>query len=268
VAAPQGAASPVAVTLGGAGTRRTAIVLGPVMARWDGGASLGRVLPALLTTGHRVTVYDTLSLLERGDDLAALTAGWERVIAEGGPVDVLLGNALGGAVVQCLLDRPWARSATAVLLSAPTVADAELNAAQERVASAVASHGLAAALGLLEEVVRGPVARPRSAARAAPAVPEQRRAQQAVADERSAGRRLAAGLRLLHGLDARRTVEAFPGRLLHLYGDQSRLVRRHHLAAGPGHHLLGIPGAGMRPHADQPNLTRRALARFLEAEDE
>jgi hypothetical protein len=49
-----------------------------------------------------------------------------------------------------------------------------------------------------------------------------------------------------------------------VYGTESRLVRHQHLATGRGHTCVGIPQAGMRPHADQPEATRRAVAAFLE----
>jgi hypothetical protein len=237
---------------------RTAVVLGPVMARWDGGAFFDEVAAPLLGTGHRVTVYDTLSLLRTGDDLAALTDRWAAVVAAAGPVDLLAGNALGGAVVQAMLTREWTHRTRVVLLSGPTVADAELNGKLERVAAAVTADGLAVALRLLDDVVRGPG--PRSAGRSRPAG----RGEEADGSEQEeAGRRLATGLRLLHDVDAGQAVRDFPGRLLHIYGSASQLVRREHLVAGPRHGLVGIQRAGMRPHTDQPERTRHAIARFL-----
>ncbi|MEW2619371.1 hypothetical protein [Streptomyces sp. NPDC048106] len=244
--------APVRVRLGDPRAPRTACVLAPVMAQWDQGAFFEPVAGALLSTGHRVTVYDTLSLLREGDDLAALADRWAGILRAEEP-DLLAGNALGGAVVQQLLDRPWTHRADVVLLSAPTVADGPLDATLERIAAAVASHGTAAALRLLHEVVRGP-----EDPSPAPAGPRHH------ADDERHGRRLATGLRLLHRADARSRVEAFPGRLLHVYGTESKLVRDHHLATGPGHIRAGIARAGMRPHADQPHATRRAVSAFLE----
>ncbi|MFI7292676.1 alpha/beta fold hydrolase [Streptomyces sp. NPDC050121] len=249
------ASAPVAVRLGDGRAPRTAAVLAPVMGQWDRGAFLAPVAQAL-TAEYRVTVYDTLSLLRDGDDLTALAARWADVLGADDP-DLLVGNALGGAVVQHLLGRPWTRRARVVLLSAPTVADGPLDAALERVAAAVSSHGTATAVRLLHEVVRGPDDIPAPQATAAT------EGSDPLGDDPSAGRRLADGLRLLRGADARQHVEAFPGNLLHVYGTESRLVQRRHLAAGPGHTRVGIPRAGMRPHADQPQATRRAITAFL-----
>ncbi|MFK0135957.1 alpha/beta fold hydrolase [Streptomyces murinus] len=251
---------PVAVHLGEAGAPRTACVLAPVMARWDRGAFFEPVAEALVTTGHRVTVYDTLSLLRDGDDLAALADRWAQVLRAEEP-DVLVGNALGGAVVQRLLDRPWTHRADVVLLSSPTVADEVLDATLERIAAAVAERGTTAALDLLHEVVRGPAD---PAPVPAPAGPRDTLdSERDGADDPLYGWRLATGLRLLHRADVRSQVEAFPGRLLHVYGNESNLVGRQHLATGPGHRSVGIAGAGMRPHADRPEATRRAVAAFL-----
>ncbi|MFJ2744449.1 hypothetical protein ACIO3O_32900 [Streptomyces sp. NPDC087440] len=252
---------PVHTVLGDPGAPRHAVVLAPVLPRWDHGAFLRRAAGPLLASGHRVTVYDTLSLLHDGDDLKALVNRWAPYLAAAAP-DLLAGNALGGAVVQALLAQEWTRRARVLLLSGPTVADDELNTTLERIASAVANQGLPAALRLLDEAVRGP---DRPAATAPAPAPDHPPSP----DDELAGHRLAAGLRLLLDADARAPVHDFPGPLLHLYGEQSLLVRRRHLATGPGpqHRLVGVPRAGMRPHADRPDLTDAAVTRFLGAED-
>ncbi|MCP9212639.1 alpha/beta fold hydrolase [Streptomyces sp. NEAU-Y11] len=236
------------------------------MPRWDHGTFFRQVAGPLLTSGHRVTVYDTLSLLREGDDLKALVDRWAAHLVSGADrPDVLAGNALGGAVVQALLTHDWTHRARVLLLSGPTVADDELNTKLERIAAAVGAQGLTAALHLKAEFVRGPGWEPRTASRhphSTTAAPASSR------EEEWAGRRLSAGMRLLHDVDVREPVRDFPGPLLHVYGEQSLLVRREHLATGPRpqHHCVGIPQAGMRPHADQPALTKEAVARFVGAE--
>ncbi|MBO1337174.1 alpha/beta fold hydrolase [Streptomyces sp. VRA16 Mangrove soil] len=255
--APHPAApGPVSVLLGDADARRTAVVLSPVMPHWDSGAFIEQVAGAFLGTGHRVLVHDTVSLLREGDDLARLTERWADVLRRGGPVDVLVGNALGGAVVQGLLDRPWTHGSDVVVLSGPTVADHELNTKLESIARAVDEQGLAEAVRLKDELVLG-TARP-----AGPPAPYDGTAP----DTARAAFRLAAGMRLLHDVDLADRVRAFPGRLLHVYGAESRLVRRAHLAAAAHHRCVEVPDAGMRPHSDRPELTRALLTRFLEEE--
>ncbi|MFE7311629.1 alpha/beta fold hydrolase [Streptomyces sp. NPDC057555] len=270
------AQAPALAVLGDADAPRHAVVLAPVMPRWDHGAFFRQVAEPLLTSGHRITIYDTLSLLRDGDDLKALVDRWAQYLAPddgascGAPApvapDVLAGNALGGAVAQALLAQEWTHRARVLLLSGPTVADDELNTKLERVAAAVGDQGLSAALHLLEDVVRGPG---RQATSDAPAHSGPARPQPPSLDEELAGWRLSAGLRLLRDADVREPVREFPGPLLHIYGEQSLLVQRKHLATGPGsqHRLVGIPQAGMRPHADQPTLTKDAVARFLGAEE-
>ncbi|MBV2357606.1 alpha/beta hydrolase, partial [Streptomyces sp. J2-1] len=264
--------------LGDSDAPRHAVVLAPVLPRWDHGTFFRRVAEPLLDTGYRITVYDTLSLLHDGDDLKTLVDRWARCLAPDGddtygpsPVaapDLLVGNALGGAVVQAMLTHEWTHSAAVLLLSGPTVADDELNMKLERIAAAVTTRGLPSALRLLDEAVRGPGWHPGAptAAHTGPAADDDR---PDAAEQESAGRRLSAGLRLLHDADAREPVRDFPGSLLHVYGEESSLVQRQHLATGPGprHHLAGIPGAGMRPHADRPDRSRTTIARFLGAED-
>ncbi|MFE1852154.1 alpha/beta fold hydrolase [Streptomyces sp. NPDC059489] len=264
---PQGPArtcapAPALAALGDTCAPRHAAVLAPVMPRWDHGAFFRQVAEPLLASRHRISIYDTLSLLRPGDDLKALVGRWADYLGSRDDTpDVLAGNALGGAVVQALLAHEWTHRAKVLLLSGPTVADEELNTELERIAAAVGNQGLPAALHLLEDVVRGPGA---GRSIQPPTV------QPPAADEEAAGQRLSAGLRLLRDADAGGPVRDFPGPLLHLYGEQSLLVRRRHLATGPGpqHRIVGIPQAGMRPHADQPSLTRDAIARFLGAEEQ
>lgn len=275
-AAAAGAAPavPVAARFGDPGAAKHAVVLGPVSAAWDGGAFFAGVAGPLLERGHRITVYDTLSLLHDGDDFASLTARWAGVLAPE-PPDVLAGNAFGGAVAQALLDRPWTHTAAVVLLSAPTVADTALDETLERIAHAAETRGPAAALALLAEVVRGPDAPPAAAepgpvpgrtavpAARSEAAPAAGPGSVRTADPAAAARRLVHGLRLLHRVDASRAVRAFPGPLMHVYGAASLLVGRQHLAAGAGHECHGVAGAGMRPHADRPEEVRALLAAFL-----
>lgn len=290
---------PAHAVLGRAGAPRHAVVLAPVLARWDHGAFFRRIADPFLDSGHRVTIHDTLSLLRDGDDLGSLVHRWARYLApreypgtasgthrppRHAPPDVLVGNALGGAVVQGMLTEEWTHRAKVLLLSGPTVADHRLNTTLERIAATADAEGLPAATRLLEEVVRGPD-RPAGTAHRRPGAPDDptapRRpaapdaptaptasARPTAADEPAAARRLTAGLRLLHDADARHPVRDFPGPLLHVYGEQSRLVRREHLATGPlpHHRLVAVPRAGMRPHADRPALVRHTLTRFLGAE--
>ncbi|MFE9702104.1 hypothetical protein [Streptomyces sp. NPDC005930] len=282
-AEPTHDAAPVAAraVLGRPDAPRHAVVLAPVLARWDDGAFFRPIAGPLLDSGHRVTIHDTLSLLRDGDDLKSLVHRWARYLApreqprgttpdaprpaEDEAPDVLVGNALGGAVVQGMLTEPWTHRAKVLLLSGPTVADHALNTALERIAATAEAEGLPAAARLLEEVVRGPEAPARAADPGSGPPGASRRPD---AGEPAAARRLAAGLRLLRDADARHAVRDFPAPLLHVYGAQSRLVRRTHLATGPlpHHRLVAVARAGMRPHADRPDLVRHTLTRFLGAE--
>ncbi|WP_393100185.1 hypothetical protein [Streptomyces sp. LN325] len=75
------APAPALAVLGDADAPRHAVVLAPVMPRWDHGSFFHQVAEPLLTSGHRITVYDTLSLLRDGDDLTALVDRWGRHLA-------------------------------------------------------------------------------------------------------------------------------------------------------------------------------------------
>ncbi|MBB6174319.1 hypothetical protein HNR23_004379 [Nocardiopsis mwathae] len=236
-----------------------------MLPRWDHGAFFQRIAESLLGSGHRITVYDTLSIWREGDDLGTLADRWVRLLASSSDAapDVLVGNALGGAVVQSILAQEWTHQAKVLLLSAPTVADDALNSRLEGIAATVGTCGLAAALRRLGEVVRGPDHQPEGVGSGRDSDSIERPDSH---EQERAGRRLAAGLRLLRDLDVRSSVRGFPGSLLHVYGEQSLLVQRTHLATGTqsNHGYTGIPRAGMRPWADQPDLTSNAVAQFVE----
>jgi pimeloyl-ACP methyl ester carboxylesterase len=79
----------------------------------------------------------------------------------------------------------------------------------------------------------------------------------------AAGRRLAAGMRLLCGIDVTDAVRNHPGPLLQIVGSHSQLVTRRHTAAAPHHRVHVAPGAGMRPHAEQPTEVAALIEAYL-----
>jgi pimeloyl-ACP methyl ester carboxylesterase len=249
--------APVSTTVGAADLPRRATVLSPVLPVWDEGAFFEPVTRRLLATGHRVTLWDTLSLVREGDDVVSLAARWAGVLAAHEPPDVLAGNALGGAVAQALLDRGFAARARVLLVSSPTVVDEVLTARLSRIGDLAARGQLAQARELLARRVR-PAAGPDAEDGAAP-LPEPVALDGADAQ---AARRLAAGMAALAGADVREVVRAFPGPLLHIYGGLSQLVQARHVVGAPHHERCAVTGAGMRPQFDRPEVVAPAVTRF------
>ncbi|MGW2386578.1 alpha/beta fold hydrolase [Streptomyces sp. NPDC001658] len=228
-----------------------ALVLAPVTPRWDEGAFFAPVIRTLAGAGLRVTVVDTLSLWDESvDSMAALVARCRALLPDFGRVDLLCGNALGGAVAQALL--PDVDPATAVLLvSGPARTDAVLEERLTRIADLAAADRPGAALALLHQRVL-PHGAPGADGEAEP-----------VPADAEAGRRLAAGMRLLCGLDVSDAVRAHRGPLLQVVGSHSQLVTQRHTAAAPHHTVHVAPGAGMRPHAEQPAEVSSLVENFL-----
>ncbi|MER5887812.1 alpha/beta hydrolase [Streptomyces sp. NPDC001941] len=235
-----------------AGTARAhALVLAPVTPRWDEGAFFAPVTRTLTDAGLRVTVVDTLSAWdERVDSMDAFVARWRALIGTFGPVDLLCGNALGGAVAQALLpDVP--PTTAALLVSGPARTDALLESRLTEIAELAADGSSDLALALLDRRVR-PQGHPAGSG-AAPSAPH----------DPEAGRRLAAGMRLLCGIDVSASVRAHPGPLLQVVGGHSQLVTDRHTAAAPHHEVHVIPGAGMRPHFERSAEVSALVGRFL-----
>ncbi|MEV5843773.1 hypothetical protein AB0M32_17610 [Streptomyces sp. NPDC051985] len=226
-----------------------ALVLAPVIPHWDEGAFFAPVIRTLARAGLRVTVVDTLSLWdETVDSMAALVARWRALLPDFGRVDLLCGNALGGAVAQALLP-DCAAGTAALLVSGPARTDPVLERRLAQIADLAAAGRPGPALALLNRRVL-----PHDAPASAP-VP--------VRADAAAGRRLAAGMRLLCGIDVGAAVRAHPGPLLQIVGSHSQLVTRRHTAAAPHHRVHVVAGAGMRPHAEQPAKVAALIETYL-----
>ncbi|MFJ9839953.1 alpha/beta fold hydrolase [Kitasatospora sp. NPDC101155] len=229
-----------------------ALVLAPVTPRWDGGAFFTPVTRALAEAGLRVTVVDTLSAWgEEIDSLAALADRWRQLLPQYGPVDLLCGNALGGAVAQALLPH-LAPHTAALLVSGPARSSTVLEARLTEIADLAASGRSGEALALLNRRVQ----------------PHDRRfepgADTPEPHDPEAGRRLAAGMRMLCGIDLTDAVRAHPGPLLQIVGGHSQLVGHRHTAAADHHRVHVIPGAGMRPHFERTAEVSALVGTFLQ----
>ncbi|MFI7139473.1 alpha/beta fold hydrolase [Streptomyces massasporeus] len=133
-----------------------ALVLAPVTPAWDEGAFFAPVIDTLTAAGAglRVTVVDTLSLWdERVRTLDDLVARWRALLPAFGRIDLLCGNALGGAVAQGLL--PYVAPGTAALLvSGPARSDATLEHRLTEIADLAAMGHTDASLALLHKRVQ------------------------------------------------------------------------------------------------------------------
>ncbi|MER6212161.1 hypothetical protein [Streptomyces sp. NPDC001642] len=228
-----------------------ALVLAPVTPRWDEGAFFKPVTEVLAGAGLRVTVVDTLSLWDEAiGSFTAFTARWRHLLTHYGPVDLLCGNALGGALAQALLP-DVAPTTAALLVSGPARTDALLESRLTEIADLAAGGRSDYALALLDRRVQPHGHHPDTGAGApAPHDP-------------AAGRRLAAGMRMLCGIDVTEAVTAHPGPLLQIVGSHSQLVTQRHTAAAPHHQVHVIPGAGMRPHFERTAEVSALVGTFL-----
>lgn len=259
-----------------------AVVMAPVMPYWDEGQFFAPLTERLVALGYRVMIFDSLSLQPAPEDLATFANAWRQILQGLGPVQLLAGSALGGALVQSLLASRWAASIPATLLiSAPTQADSQLEERLGYMAQLAAAGELTEALCWLEHWVAAdagttatipasagnPVARglapdgPSLAHRptqARPVAAEPLRDRDAARPRPTvdalACERLARGFGLLEKLDVRDAVHAYPGKLLSLYGEQSQLVRASNISfpRTTRHLAASIAGSGMRPHTEHP----------------
>ncbi|WP_199154434.1 alpha/beta hydrolase [Chromobacterium sp. ASV23] len=235
---------------------RLAVVMSPVMPEWDKGEFFAPLTEKLVAAGFRVRIFDTLSLLEDGPaDFARLFDAWSRELEVLGEIELLAGSALGGCLAQTLLYRlGGVRAKKALLISAPSKADDRLNYRLGAMADLAGQRRLEEALMLLNRYVL-----PEGVQAASPM-------EDITGDRLNQCRRLEQGFGLLRDIDVTEQIRAYAGRLLHVYGEQSQLVRDVNVACGDhgGHARLEVKGGGMRPLQDDPDGVVRAVREHLE----
>ncbi|AZE26107.1 alpha/beta hydrolase [Pseudomonas chlororaphis] len=235
------------------------VVMSPVMPTWDEGQFFAPLTQSLVDKGYRVVIFDTLSLLTDDDEpFADFTQRWAGVLEPLGPIALIAGSALGGAVVQGLLATAVGRQAAqALLISSPTRADKILDRRLGAMADLASAGDVDTALMLLDQWVLP--------ARAKPAARQPASAASAATADEQAGRRLNQGFRLLNELNVEPQVSAWPGRLLSIFGESSQLVRATNVSfqASAQHLAVGVPGAGMRPLLDDLARVRASVRSHL-----
>jgi pimeloyl-ACP methyl ester carboxylesterase len=244
-----------------------ALIFGPVTPAWDQGAFFAPVIQALTGAGMRVKAVDTLGLPDAAiASMGALVEQWRTLLPDFGPVDLIGGNALGGAVAQGLLAHCPANT-PALLVSGPARSDTVLDARLGEIADHAFQGQARQALALLAARVL-PEGHPPAdtdtdtdALKGEGEGDGEREVEREVEDSRVA-RRLQA-LRALRGLDISATVRAHAGPLLNIIGGRSQLVARRHTSAAPHHRVHVVPGAGMRPHFEQEEQVGRLVETFL-----
>lgn len=243
------------------GGKKQAVLLSPVLPAWDAGAYFDPLIGYLAERGYDVTVFDTLSLLTSSDmPFDELTDRWRDCLQRFGDIDLLGGAALGGSVVQGLLGEEGIADIPDILLiSSPTKADARLDGHLLDMARLAREESATATLKLLAHLIAADT-----------------EALRTMDDEAylslegpAARLRLACGFSVLAGLDVAGEVAGFTGRLLHLYGMNSRLVRKDNIVVGdrPNHQAVGFAGCGMRPLGDFRERSLQEIARHLDLDE-
>ncbi|KIN15803.1 alpha/beta fold hydrolase [Halomonas sp. KHS3] len=239
----------------GSGTR-TAVVMAPVMPTWDQGLFFQPMINLLVQAGFSVITFDTLSLLpQENESLDQFSDRWQKVLLPLGSIDLLAGVALGGAVVQSLLNKSLRpQVAMALLISSPARADDVLNTRLGHLADLAAKGDLLEALQLLDRLVQ-----PANQIVAPPPLFIEDQTVKLQAE------RLHRGFRLLCNLDLKGALDAYSAPLLSIYGEVSQLVRKVNIQINEhkNQYLLEIPNGGMRPLIDAPQMVISAVNNHL-----
>ena len=230
--------------------RRRAVVLGPVQPTFDP-RFFDPITAWLRARGYAVEVLDTLDAAV--DPLMTVSDAAEEWLSRRPDLtdlDLLCGNAFGGAVTQAML--PAVRPDLPVmLLSAPTVSDALMSTRLNEVARHAQVGNLASAIRALDDYVRSALSPSPPMASITPA-----------GDLRTSCRRIDVGMSLLASIDVSPAVTGHQGPVLSITGGQSRLVSTTHVRV-PRHGVIAeIPDAGMRPHRDNWIAVEQVLGTY------
>lgn len=230
-----------------------AVLLSPMMAQWDNGAFCQPLLDWLANSGYSVAVYDTVGLCKGSKNLQEATAVWGQFLLENEPkIDLLIGQAYGGAIAQHLLANELAYVRNFIGVSAPTYCDSILGDKLNGVLIELTQVSAEAGLKKLLWCIRPDTDK---------TVPEIEGLAPAETVER-----LATGLQQLQNADARNIIADYQGRALWIYGSQSRLVSSVNIVPAPGrsdHQIIKLPHCGMHPFRDVPQLALDAVETFL-----
>lgn len=231
-----------------------AVVMAPMMAEWDDGAFCAPLTLLLLARGYRVSIYDTMSVADECSSLPQAAARWAEILTARHPhIDLAVGQAYGGALIQYLLADALVACPRVLGISAPTYCDDVLRANLCEVLDELLCAGPEAALQMLECKVL-PYSRLDRPMRPQSAPP-------------MTVSRLYSGLTHLGYADARAQVTDYPGNVLWLYGEESRLIRGDNIIPAPYNALqrsVGLPHCGMRPLNDAKDTSLALIENFLD----
>lgn len=232
-----------------------AVVFSPVLAEWDEGAFCMPLLDLLVARGYQVHVYDSLSLAQESSTLHATSENWDAYLRANYPqIDLAVGQAYGGALVNSLLSGFLKTCPRVLGLSAPTRCSAELQSNLASILTCLDMQGETAALDLLEYYVK-----PERNDKYQPLPPTK-------VEESGIGQRLRIGFSQLMKADARSHVNNYAGHMLQIYGAASRLVNTDSVVVSSDNRRQissGISGCGMRPVIEAPEIALRLISEFL-----
>lgn len=231
--------------------QRVAIVFGPVQPAWDNGAFFTPVTERLQSRGFEVRLIDTVAPVEESMTVQDLADLW---FDANETVDLVCGNALGGAVAQVYAAR-LATPVPVLSVSGPGRSDAVLAQRLEEIAGLADRGNVNAALALLNRRVT-PWGTPTDFKPTAASL-------DAEPVDPQIARRIALGLRLLCDVDLSQELSTYPGLIITVVGSDSQLVTEHHTIATPRSQTVVFEGAGMRPHKERPELLDSVVDKLI-----
>lgn len=234
--------------------KKEAVILASVMPVWDEGLFCAPLVTLLAEKGYRVTVIDTLTLIQDASPERAVESLCQALNAPFQHPYLLVGFAMAGTLVQ--LSAPHLNGLSGVIsVSAPGFADQLLKTRLGQLVSLLEEGDAEHAVDVLHQFVV-PEGQP---------APEERFTLPD-AEKAPAIQRMLTGFALLLNMDARHAIACYSGKYLAIVGEKSQLAswaNQTHSAL-PTHIYKRIPKAGMRPWNDNPAAMNALLNEWVE----
>jgi len=230
-----------------------AVILAPVMPIWDQGNFCKQLVNQLQLKNYKVTVIDTLSLINSDSTEKAIDVISNELNRQMNEPSLLIGFAMGGTLAQMVANK--IQKITGIIsISAPGFADLKLKQNIGSIIALLDEGNLESALDKLHEFV----------------VPEGKKVTNSLIIPQHLREhsvmRMKIGFSLLLNFDARKTMRFFNGKYLGIVGEKSQLATTNNQTNtnNINHTYAFIPNAGMRPWDDNPLETNFLINSWIE----
>ena len=231
---------------------KTAIIMAPIMEKWDKGNFCKPLTNILINSGYKVSIYDSSCCANMYDSIDEVALFWLKILKnKHSSIDLLIGQAYGGTVAFNLINIDPQICCNAITISSPAKSDNLLRYRLNEIIDLLSSDRYAEALHFLGWRVHSeysPQMPPKPQTLSLPNIKD----------------RLIPGFKHLCNSNIKHITKEFKGKIISLYGDSSRLVHEKNIMKPTKNHSIYIiEKSGMRPFLDSNEKCMGIINQFI-----